>query len=260
MKPIIESSAHSINLSWDGLHAEIPKTGVCIAHMGCKQLHTIENVPVDLKEYWDRKIGPAWRNKKDATGKLGLALREAINASNLQGAVLWDTMRNGSDYWRPGKLLSQVAESLKPCEISYAREDMLCPPQALLGAFMADGSSMTFAQYAQRYSAYLHEEDRLSVAVAHVILNLARRQLPVFYCVDPYVPAYSNKAESFSDVPYSAREWEPRLREEGCHRVVLTEEIGKQLLRCGVSVQVIEIDPSCQLAHVHKFDAAVALI
>jgi hypothetical protein len=258
VKPIIESSANSINLSWDGVIAEIPKTGVCIAHLGCKQLHTIENVPVDLKEYWDRKIGPAWRNKKDATGKLAHAFRDAIKASNLQGAVLWDTMRNGSDYWRPGKLLSQVAELLKPCEISYAREDSLCPPQALLAAFMAEGSIMSFAQYAQHYCDYLHEDDRLSVAVAHVILNLARKQLPVFYCVDPYVPSYSNKAESFSEVPYAAREWEPRLREEGCHRVVLIEEIGKTLLRCGASLTVLEIDPPCQMAHVRRIESAAA--
>jgi len=260
MKPIIESSPNSINLSWDGVLAEIPKIGVCIAHLGCKQLHTIENVPTDLKEYWDRKIGPAWRNKKDATGKLAHALRDAIKASNLQGADLWDTMRNGSDYWRPGRLLSQAAVLLSPSEISYARDDALCPPQALLAEFMAVGSTMTFAQYAQQYCDYLHEDDRLSVAVAHVILTLARRHLPVFYCVDPYVPSYSNKSESFSEVPYAVREWEPRLREEGCHRVVLIEEIGKQLLKLGAPITVLEIDPPCQVTHVRQFDATAALI
>jgi hypothetical protein len=260
MKPIIENSANSINLSWGGVLAEIPKTGVCIAHLGCKQLHTIKNVPIDLKQRWDRKIGRDWHNKKDATGKLAAGLRDAIRASNLEGAVLWDTMRKGCDYWRPGKLLSQVSECLQPCEISYAKEDALCPPKVLLADFMAEGSTMSFAQYAQHYSDYLHEEGRLSVAVAHVILTLARKKLPVFYCVDPYVPAYSNKAESFSGIPYGDREWEPRLREEGCHRVVLAEEIGKQLLQCGVSITVMEIDPTCQVAHVRKIDAAAVLL
>jgi hypothetical protein len=47
-----------------------------------------------------------------------------------------------------------------------------------------------------------------------------------------------------SNTPYSERDWNPDLRFEGCHRVVLVEELMRIVVDQGFSVQLFEVDPN----------------
>ncbi len=109
MTPEVEFNGQTIMVSVGGLLAEINAKKICFAHLGCKVLYTIENVPPNLKTYWDTKFGShkAWANKLDSKGRLARTLQKAIEQCGLSGLTLWDTMRTGSDYWRPGKLLTE---------------------------------------------------------------------------------------------------------------------------------------------------------
>ena len=108
---------------------------------------------------------------------------------------------------------------------------------------------MSFGQYALKYSEYLNHDGILQLAVASVIFNLAQGRLPVFYCVDPYIPGYGDPREFCSHIPYDQRSWLSDLRAEGCHRVILAEEIVKVLLRYVNHVTVLEVDPTFEKTH-----------
>jgi len=67
--------------------------------------------------------------------------------------------------------------------------------------------------------------------------------------VDPYIPHYQERHEFCSSTPYSQRHWLDDLRSDGCHRVILVEEIAKALLAYGVDVNVFELEPTFDRAH-----------
>lgn len=226
----IIKTQNGIDLSMGDLKASIGNIEkITFAHLGCK----LRKVP----------------KKVSATQQLADTLSKAIDMEGLTGTDLWDTMRKGSDYWRPGKLLSDVAAHLekKALTVSYYREDSLCPPKDLLAEFRqsVDGSySMTFGEYAEKYATFLRNDGGQLEASAAVIMAIARKRLAAFYCVDPYIPDYG-KAEDFLSkvhVPYNSRNWQADMREEGCHRVILAEEVGRYFLQIGMPVRVLEID------------------
>jgi len=238
-------------LSWNCVSAKVNVSEIKLAHMGCKLLGTLTNIPQHLESQWNDEFGRNWKSKKDSKRKLAMALQDVLDQSQMSGAVLWDTMRTGSDYWRPGKLILDTVEmlpSLLRGNISYAREDAFCPPKDLLRQFMND-ESMSFGQYATEYSRYLNTEATLSLATASVLLNLAQGRLPIFYCVDPYIPHYLKTDEFCSDIPYSQRHWLDELRSDGCHRVILVEEIVKVLLEYYVDIKLFELDPTIEKSH-----------
>jgi hypothetical protein len=238
-------------VSWNAVTAQVNVSEIQLGHMGCKLLGTLANIPQNLVDQWNKRFGRNWKNKKDSKLRLAKALQDALMQSRMDGAVLWDTMRTGSDYWRPGKLILDSVEML-PTEfhnrISYAREDIFCPPKDLLKEFMKD-DSMSFGEYASRYSQYLNAQGTLTLAVSSVLFNLAQGKLPIFYCVDPYIPGYADRTEFCSDVPYNRRHWLDELRSEGCHRVILIEEIIKALLVHDIDVSLFELDSTFEKSH-----------
>jgi hypothetical protein len=160
-------------------------------------------------------------------------------------------MRGGSGYWRPGDLLSDVAEELRGrgLEVAWAREDVICPGSPLLEEFRKD-PAMSFANYAAAYAGQLKEADGagLRVAAFLAVAALARGLLPTFYCTDPYVPGYG-PARREVDTPYAARAYPldeaGYFRERGCHRVVLAECLARFFKDMGVPVVVHELDSNC---------------
>jgi hypothetical protein len=163
-------------------------------------------------------------------------------------------MRTGSDYWRPGKLLTETAnllrEKLPAVNVFYAREDLFCPPESLLREFRE--TQISFGEYGERYAQYLRAHGAPELASAHLLTELARGNLSVFYCVDPFIPSYC-KREEILHVPYQQRTWIESLRFEGCHRVVLAEEIMRFLIRKGLSVELYELDPTFELIHAKSY-------
>ena len=244
------------HVTWHNISAQISTSNICIGHLGCKLLSTINNIPPKLISHWDQKIGKHWKSKKDSKSKLAMALEKAIQDSGQNGAILWDTMRTGSDYWRPGKLLSDVVEEMnEQYKVSYSREDFLCPGKELLSKFM--NSDMSFGEYAEQYAQYLRTGNILYVGMAHVLLGLAKHELPVFYCVDPYIPDYANPKELFSNMPYKERYWLPEIPKEGCHRIILVEEIVKKIAEYDVAVNVFEVDSTRQISHKREYKKGI---
>ncbi|MFC1634034.1 hypothetical protein ACFL5Z_04270 [Planctomycetota bacterium] len=247
----IVKKEETLCLTWNAVKAQINISEIKLAHMGCKLLGTLTNIPHDLQSQWNHEFGGNWKSKKDSKLKLARALQDALNQSQMNGAVLWDTMRTGSDYWRPGKLILDTVELLPARlqnNISYAREDIFCPPRDLLKQFIND-ENMSFGQYAAEYSRYLNVEGSLPLATASVILNLAQGRLPIIYCVDPYIPHYLRTGEFCSAIQYDRRHWLDDLRFDGCHRVILAEEIVRAFLAYGVHTTLFELDSTFQKAH-----------
>ncbi len=113
---------------WDRAVAEVDRSRIYIGHLGCKLLGTLPEIPQPLALQWNQEFGGSsiWKSKNDSKKKLARSLHHALEVANLEGAVLWDTMRSGSDYWRPGKLLLDSVEMLAvpyKDRVSYARED-----------------------------------------------------------------------------------------------------------------------------------------
>ena len=161
-------------------------------------------------------------------------------------------MRNGSDYWRPGNLLTKTADGIRHKApegwvLTYARDDRWCPPAELLDEFR-DKETMPFGEYAARYAKSLTGE-AIEAAAWAVISAQAQRKMAAFYCTDPYLPGYGDSTQT-GTVTYEQRPWldqrpgMERLREYGCHRVVLAEEVARFLVKCGASVVLYEIDQS----------------
>lgn len=253
----IEVKNDRILAQWGQTSAEIDAARVCIGHLGCKLLGTIKKqVPPHLAEQWDQEFGRArWRSTQNAKPKLATSLEKAIELSGMEGAVLWDTMRTGSDYWRPGKLLTETVELLPAHyaeRVAYAREDGLCPPSKLLNEFMTN-EQMGFGEYAQCYAEYLSTGDRIPLAKVSVLFDIARNRLPIMYCVDPYIPHYANSQQFCSDIPYHRRDWLNELRTEGCHRIVLVEEIVKAFLVHGIPVNVFALNSTMQDAFLRSW-------
>ena len=235
---------------------------IYIGHLGCKLLGTLPTIPKSLALQWNQEFGGSslWKSKDASKKKLAQSLHHALELANLEGAVLWDTMRSGSDYWRPGKLLLDSVEMLAiphKGRISYAREDAFCPPKELLQEFVSN-EAMSFGEYAQKYALFLRAGPAIPLAVAAVLFDLSRNKLPIFYCVDPYIPHYSKPDECCSDLPYDQRYWLNELRTEGCHRVILVEEIVKALLKYGVSVNVIELNPTFEESYCRHYKGVLA--
>lgn len=242
---------------WDRAVAEVDRSRIYIGHLGCKLLGTLPEIPQPLALQWNQEFGGSsiWKSKNDSKKKLARSLYHALEVANLEGAVLWDTMRSGSDYWRPGKLLLDSVEMLAipyKDRISYAREDSFCPPKELLQKFM-NNEAMSFGDYAQKYALFLRGGQAIPLAMASVLFDLSRNKLPIFYCIDPYIPHYAKRDECCSDIPYDQRYWLHELRMEGCHRVILVEEIVKALLKYGVDVKVIELNPTFEESYLRNY-------
>ena len=166
-----------------------------IADLGCKQLGTLRSAkttdPVskkklpkytispELQALWATKIGPIWRDNKEAQLKLGEAFFNTAKENNLKGFALIDTMRKGSDYWRPGNLISRsfditdelATEAGTAVNINYHKVDLYCPSKGLLEEFMQ--SDMSFNEYAQRYYIELKQSGVIEHAVVTTVMSLA---------------------------------------------------------------------------------------
>jgi hypothetical protein len=269
LQKTIRHTGESLELSDGALKASVAAP-VRFGHLGCRTLgkvledrraeqraarkqgiRPLPDLPDSLLAHWDREV-PGWRKGTGAAKDAGGAFRQAVAVSHARGLELWDTMRVGSDYWRPGKLLTQAVE-LAAVPVEYARLDVLCPPASLLEEFQT--TSMGFPEYAGRYVAWLEQDDRIDLAVAGVIRAQARGLLAVFYCTDPFVPGYAVPSEFASEIPFAKRSWPLAgvLRDEGCHRVVLADLIARRLASLGVGGVVVELDPTVRGAKAREF-------
>ncbi len=252
----ITTTADTVSFREGGLVAEVPLDGVRFAHMGCMLLGKLRDktrpLPEEVVGEFVRRHGAKWHKTDDATGQLGAALGAAARASGHAGVVLIDTMRNGSDAWRPGAFLSAAAEVARRANpdlrVGYAREDDLCPPAELLKDFMREQSGVSFGEYAARYAEHLRG-GAAEAAAGLVVRSLAEGKLPVFYCVDPYIPGYTAPADFCSCTPYRERAYPAALRTWGCHRFVLAEEVARFFADRGVAVGVLEVDQKATLPH-----------
>ncbi|GEM_PF-3514968 len=264
----IAVSNGNVNLRWGGVEAHVSEREIKFAQFGCKllrkQYDKIQEFPPGLLELWDRKFGSrkAWSDGTNGRERLAEGILDAVKQSGLSGVSLWDTMRNGSDYWRPGGLLKNVSEILvnQTVSVCYDREDELCPSPSLLETYMFDKKSeKNYAAFAVEYAGQLKSTRILEIAAAKIIMNLARGILPAFYCVDPYLPGYGVTNEQQAGVPYRERTWIyaafPELKKEGCHRFILAEEMARFFNSKGISVEVFEIDPTFMKAHKKRFAA-----
>ncbi len=92
MNPEIEFDGKTVMVSFGGLLAEINAKKISFAHLGCKVLGTIENVPPNLAAYWDSKFGShkTWASKLDSKGRLARTLQKVVEQSGLNGLTLWE--------------------------------------------------------------------------------------------------------------------------------------------------------------------------
>ena len=136
-----------IRAVYEGTVASVAGKNLCFAHFDCKLQGTLLEdfkrkswpFPGELAAAWN-KARPCWRDKKDAVARLADALRTATDACGLHRLVLLDAMRNGSDYWRPGKFSTQTVDRIRheasqDWDVTYARDDRWCPPAELLDDF-----------------------------------------------------------------------------------------------------------------------------
>lgn len=100
-------------------------------------------------------------------------------------------MRNGSDYYRGGKLLpDRVDKDNGSVEVSFVRIADLCPPADLLSKFAS--TPLRYADFAQGYADYLLSQRTIvEKALTLTLMANAVGALPVFFCSDPYVPGFS---------------------------------------------------------------------
>jgi len=253
-------------LAWLPKWVKLPTTGVSLAHFGCKVLGNLkEPVPAAIMESWDQHFGSrkAWKQGSRAVEALSETLHKAAVEAGFRSLTLWDTMRTGSDFWRPGKLLSEAASlmvSQHPAiAVNFLKLDDLCPSIALLDEFRRD-EAMPFAEYAHRYGEHLRgTAGLLERATERILLERAMGSLPAFYCVDPYIPGYA-VAEEMLRVPYRQRTWMKELRSCGCHRVILAEEIIRFVLENGLGpVTLFELDATSRRVFRREFSSPTPL-
>jgi hypothetical protein len=267
MTPDMRVHDDRIEVRWGSLLASVESHALAFAHLGTPLELPKQDAPEELAAQWDARYGkrrssrrnnqPAWNwCRGPKTAACAEALRSAVIQSGHTGVVIRDTMRNGSDYWRPGKLLSQVAASLaegQPTyEASFSRDDAACPPPGLLDAFMS--SNRPFAWYADAYANYLRDSGTVERTAAEIVLDLARDRLPVFFCSDPYIPGYCDPAQ-VPATPYLERSWtpEPGLRSAGCHRVILASELVRHFRERGLGVILYEADPTAAKSYRRRY-------
>lgn len=231
----------------------VPGSGFPLAHLGCRHVRStvqrVGDLPASLRERCERKYGRSWSRAGGAAARVGAAIARAVESVGLRGALLVDTMRGGSDYWRPGKLLGQAADEVRAAglEVEWARDDRLCPAASLLRRFR-DDTEMAFGLYAEAYEAQLEREGELAVRTASLLAieALSREQLPVFYCTDPYLPGYGSVLRPGDATPWAERTFatDPRgyLREHGCHRIVLVTRLARYLASLEVDSVMLELD------------------
>jgi hypothetical protein len=256
-RPRLSFSSTELQVTWGGLTARVEGSEVQFGHLGCKMLGTIKDQVkrASLLDQWNVQLGRNWKDTTDSTKRLGKTLAVTTGQASVQGLVLYDTMRKGSDYWRPGQLLTEAVEHLRSedphTETSYAREDLLCPPIDLLEE--SRKHAMPFGQFAERYAQYLRTAGGLELAVALVLLASASGRLAVFYCTDPYIPGYGRPNEMDTETPYTQRHWLLQLPEEGCHRMVLASELIQFLVNKNIAVRLFEIDQTFGKCHVRRY-------
>jgi hypothetical protein len=187
-----------------------------------------------------------WKRKEPSTFLLGQTLQRLLQATGAEGIHLIETMRKGSDHWRPGRLITDAVRHLesamhKPLHqlATYGRFDPLCPSLQLLNRFRLD-PSMSFADYAFQYANELYLSDAVRLAAMECIVQNSMGIIPVFYCTDPYLKGYCNPQMALG--PYMERNWNVALRNEGCHRVILCEELAAFILSNGFDVELYELD------------------
>ena len=255
------TTKHTIEFSIGVAQGTLRTDTVQFGHLGCKLLATVRPVgqlPPEVISRWNTEYGSygAWRRPGPVRERVAVALANVLRATGLLGAILWDTMRKGSDYWRPGAHLSDVAillrENHPDLDVSYARDDAMCPPAHLLESFRSD-ENMSFGAFAHAYAEYLQSSGGLERAAAAVLMAASTGQLAIFYCVDPYIPGYARSADLAAAVPYTERTWLPGFRDDGCHRFILAEELMRFFTRRSVSCQVFEIDQTLGQARMREF-------
>ena len=116
-------------------------TNRSIGHIGYRSLKSLTgDILRGRKErrlYLDDNV-PSWRHVPGSAGEIvGKALDALLDVSQANGIALIDTMRKGSDYWRPGSLVTKAADYLRrkrddDTTIVYLRLDELCPMQPIL--------------------------------------------------------------------------------------------------------------------------------
>ncbi len=232
--PVLTLTDGLMTVVHGGLRATVAPDRVAVAHLGGRSLGSsrIAELPEGLVAAMDRKYGRSvWRNKKDWMARVGRAVAAAVERAGLESAVLVDTMRKGSDYYRPGNLLSRMADASREVgvDVVFQRDDALCPPADLLAAFIAPGSTMTFEGYANGYRDALSGSDAVDRAAAEAVVANARGRLPIYFCSDPWIP----------DGPFRAE-----CRTLCCHRVVLAEVVSRALAGAGASPTLYEIHPT----------------
>lgn len=239
----LSEDGHFLIARWGTSEAVIPASEVQLAHMGCKLIGTIrKELSAEAVSTLDAMHGKAWRKTDGAKQKLASLLTGAAESAGLNGLSLFDTMRRGSDYWRPGALLTDAAnltpESLQE-NTQYIRLDSLCPNADLLRAFQSD-SEMRFSEYAKRYTAELEAHQTLTLAAVKTVFEISAGRLPVLYCVDPYVGSFGTLSQKHP----------ADFREVGCHRIPLVNAIARRFLAAGVSsVRILELDQLSQTVH-----------
>lgn len=244
-----------------GVTATVDGLTISFAHVGLRTLGALLDdyrrtrtvFPEALASRWDKRFGREWRRKTNACEKLAKSLQRTLELSGVRGVVLWDTMRKGSDFWRPGSLLTRVADQVASDShvVSYAREDSLCPSAKLLKQLVE--TDMPFGTYAAKYAEELSSSGAIEVAALAVVMAQAQDQIAAFYCTDPYIPEYGDHSTILSGLPYEQQPWLAELRLEGCHRVVLAEQTARHLLALGITVTVYEVDPTFQDVYVRTW-------
>jgi len=265
----IQVFSGKIHAQRNNLQATLPLGDVKLADLGCKLLGTLpkethdvtkidpdanEEKKVKVKKYeinsdlqasWTQCCHD-WKNTQGAQIKMGDAFISVLNQHSVNGLTLIDTMRTGSDYWRPGKLLSGAIERvhsvLPDAQIDFKKEDLYCPTKSLLRNFL--DTNMPFGQYARQYADTLHATNAVKHAMTTVVFSLAEGKIPVFYCTDPYIPDFGKLDQRIRNVPYENRSWCNDLRDAGCHRMILVEEIYRGFQCLKVDADVFSIIPN----------------
>jgi hypothetical protein len=247
----IEVRGDSIIQWWPLGETKLPGHTVVFGHFGTLLKSFAKEIPVETRERLQERFKThRWYG---ADGKvvdeIAAALGQAFAAArgilpHLQGITVIDTMRTGSDYWRPGKLVTDVANILRAngvATVTYARRDELCPSKELLTKFR-ETPSMTFGQYAEAYAAEM-KKGGTALAAEMVVTCLSKEAtLPLFLCTDPYIPGYL--PESDRGKAYAKRGYPVALREMGCHRFILAEELAGYFKGLGITTNIIQADPS----------------
>jgi hypothetical protein len=245
------------------LSAMLPAECLFLAHVGFRSLGSIaKEVSPATRSMWDEEFGRAWRKTDEACRRLANVLNEAIKKSCLSGICLNDTMRKGSDFWRPGKLVSDVVELLPNSVREHTcmgRRDILCPPKELLHSFL-NNDGFSFSSYEEKYAAYLVATSGSFVAACDAVFSLASGQLPIYCCTDPYIPGYRRTVGRLTELELEVRSTEGAIvdgnsiatnphsieiradyRTLGCHRLRLVHEIATIFHQIGIpSVNILE--------------------